>query len=125
MPYKDPEVRKAKQREYQAKHYLKNKEYYKKKAREHQKNISLELQALKAQTPCADCGIQYPSYVMDFDHLGEVEKLFHPSRGGRYGRNKAMAEVAKCEIVCSNCHRIRTHNRSSVGEPVVPVSLIS
>lgn len=26
--------------------------------------------------PCGDCGVQYPSYVMDFHHRDPAEKLF-------------------------------------------------
>jgi hypothetical protein len=49
---------------------------------------------------------------MDFDHLtpdskqGEVMRLI-----GRAGMPRILSEVAKCEIVCANCHRMRTYNR--------------
>ena len=60
--------------------------------------------------PCTDCGIMYPPYVMEFDHLGD--KLYNISDIVRNGcKKKYLAEIAKCELVCSNCHRIRTHNR--------------
>lgn len=67
--------------------------------------------AVKAK-PCADCGIQYPPYVMDFDHLSDKEGLvsrmvWHAST------EKLLAEIAKCDVVCSNCHRVRTHERRS------------
>lgn len=58
--------------------------------------------------PCMDCGIKYPSYVMDFDH--REDKLFDVSRGvNDYGMKKLLAEIAKCDVVCANCHRFRTH----------------
>lgn len=64
--------------------------------------------------PCTDCGISYPSYVMDFDHLPQYEKLFAIGRTITYHKSfKALKEeLAKCELVCANCHRIRTHNRA-------------
>jgi hypothetical protein len=65
--------------------------------------------------PCADCGQTYPPYVMDFDHCRGV-KLFNISQigvGRMKGRAIIEAELAKCDVVCSNCHRIRTHSRLS------------
>lgn len=60
--------------------------------------------------PCLDCGNRFPSCAMDFDHI--AEKSF--SIMSHY-RDKTIdelaAEVAKCEIVCACCHRIRTHAR--------------
>ncbi len=60
--------------------------------------------------PCADCGKSYPRCVMDFDHRDPSQKRFtigrHPA-----GASLAalMEEIAKCDVVCSNCHRVRTH----------------
>jgi hypothetical protein len=61
---------------------------------------------------CADCGVSYPPYVLDFDHL--KDKSFGISRALQLGLelDKIKQEVKKCEIVCANCHRIRTYNRS-------------
>lgn len=60
--------------------------------------------------PCADCGESYPSYVMDFDHVRGV-KTFNIAWGVRNATTAALlAEIAKCDVVCSNCHRIRTHS---------------
>lgn len=59
--------------------------------------------------PCADCGIKYPSYVMDFDHLDPALKIKNVSLLKAHSLEKLYAEIAKCEVVCSNCHRIRTH----------------
>jgi hypothetical protein len=61
--------------------------------------------------PCADCKIKYPPYVMQFDHI-KGRKSF--TIGSAY-MNKTMAqikyEIAKCEVVCANCHAERTHIR--------------
>ena len=57
--------------------------------------------------PCADCGVQYPYYVMQFDHLGD--KVLNVS----YAKSlrQAKAEISKCEVRCANCHSIKTHER--------------
>lgn len=59
--------------------------------------------------PCADCGIQYPHYVMDLDHLGD--KFRSVSRMRSYQLDRVLAEIGKCEVVCANCHRERTQRR--------------
>lgn len=64
--------------------------------------------------PCTDCMIEWPTYVMDFDHVPERgEKLFNISEGIRLGKTIALIEIelAKCDLVCCNCHRIRTFGR--------------
>jgi hypothetical protein len=63
--------------------------------------------------PCADCGIQYPYYVMDLDHRPGSGKLANMTRLVNRGRSKEVleAEIAKCDVVCANCHRMRTYQR--------------
>lgn len=62
--------------------------------------------------PCADCGETFPLVAMDFDHIAG-EKIKNVSRLVRdgCGVDKLLAEIAKCEVVCSNCHRVRTFER--------------
>lgn len=70
--------------------------------------------------PCADCNGSFPFYVMDFDHREGEVKLFDVSNGAlRFGRAKVLAEIAKCDVICANCHRIRTANRGGLDELVV------
>lgn len=71
--------------------------------------------------PCKDCGKTYPSYVMDLDHCrGQKEFTISHWKMGSLDIEQLKAEIAKCDAVCSNCHRIRTHNRVPVTgfEPV-------
>lgn len=75
------------------------------------------VQSLKSQ-PCMDCGRSYPYYVMDFDH--QYDKSFQIANAVslNYPIAKIVAEIEKCEVVCSNCHRIRTHShldQSGIG----------
>jgi hypothetical protein len=65
--------------------------------------------------PCQDCGIRYPYYVMDFDHV-RGEKLFNVSEAAsKKTITKVAEEIAKCDLVCANCHRLRTHMRSRMA----------
>ena len=70
---------------------------------------------LKSQ-PCTDCKVSYHPVVMDFDHLSE-DKSGNVSRMvlSGYTLDTIKREIAKCELVCSNCHRMRTMLRR--GKP--------
>ena len=55
---------------------------------------------------CVDCGNSNP-LVLEFDHVrGQKRKAV--SMMMSYSRKTLEAEMAKCEIRCANCHRIRT-----------------
>lgn len=67
--------------------------------------------------PCTDCGLTYPPYVMDWDHLPEFEKVkpIGVMVNNRTTKEKILSEIAKCELVCANCHRERTAARGQWG----------
>ncbi len=75
------------------------------------------VEELKRQ-PCTDCKNNFPSYVMDYDHrdstakLSHVAKLVHDNRSIEF----VLREIQKCDLVCANCHRIRTYNRLQNSE---------
>jgi hypothetical protein len=73
--------------------------------------LSKYIQELKSKTPCMDCKINYPYYVMDFDHVRGRKHKNVMELIPTLSKKKIDEEIAKCEIVCSNCHRIRTHQR--------------
>lgn len=59
-----------------------------------------------------DCGNEYPYYVMDFDHVRGTKKFGINGTSDSHGIKAILEEVEKCDIVCSNCHRIRTARRA-------------
>lgn len=67
-----------------------------------------QILAMAKSVPCADCGRQYPPYVMDFDH-GDADKVALPSTVVRtWPAERLRTEIRKCDVVCANCHRERT-----------------
>lgn len=86
---------------------------------QHQKNYikkNREFLVSLKNKPCADCKVQYPPYVMDFDHAeGSYKEYVVAWMPARFGRKKILAEISKCDLVCSNCHRIRTHERKKAS----------
>ena len=97
------------QKAYLKAHYDKNKTYYKVKSNKRKKKSRSDLNKLKS-SPCKDCGQTYPPYVMDFDHVHGT-KTNNVSSISRNSTRLLKEEIEKCELVCANCHRIRTYNR--------------
>jgi hypothetical protein len=74
------------------------------------------LLTLKAGRPCTDCGRIFPPEVMQWDHVPGAPKLGNISTDLRgRSREQILAEIAKCELVCANCHAIRTFERAGWG----------
>jgi len=85
--------------------------------REYQKRHSLQYKPMMSgiitglkNRPCADCGVAYHPKVMDFDHKPGYVKIVGVSRMvlKKYSLETVLEEISKCDIVCSNCHRMRT-----------------
>lgn len=93
------------------KHYLNNKAFYKAKAKQYDKDLTTWIRSFK-DVPCKDCKQKFKPWQMDFDHV-RGKKLFELSdaRLTCWSRPKLLKEMAKCEVVCSNCHRDRTYQR--------------
>lgn len=68
---------------------------------------------IKLAHGCVDCGYNAHAVALDFDHLPGTKKTANVSGLVKVGSyiEVIMDEIAKCEIVCSNCHRVRTHTR--------------
>ncbi|MDP8977541.1 MAG: hypothetical protein M3N17_02995 [Actinomycetota bacterium] len=60
-------------------------------------------------SPCADCGRVYRPYVMDFDRVRGVKLANVSEMLGSETTRRLLAEIAKCEVVCANCHRERSY----------------
>jgi len=65
--------------------------------------------------PCADCKGTFDPICMDFDHLPGHVKTRNVSV--LKDLDLIKAEVLKCEVVCANCHRLRTKSRHQFGRP--------
>ena len=64
---------------------------------------------LKLERGCTDCGYNAHPDALEFDHLPQYKKSFTiGSALANKGIDNLLAEVAKCEVVCSNCHRVRS-----------------
>ena len=69
---------------------------------------------LKTGRKCLDCQVLYPHYMLEFDHRPGEIKLGNIQSIAREGNiPKLLDEIAKCDLVCSNCHRHRTYMRTA------------
>jgi len=112
MPYADPIKQKEYMQRYAKERYHADLENQKRRSRESKERRRKEIQELK-KVPCADCNQTYPTYVMTFDHVRGKKSFTIGDRAGSYSTERMLEEIAKCDVVCSNCHAIRTHERQS------------
>jgi hypothetical protein len=72
--------------------------------------LKKKLANIKEASGCSDCGITN-HIMLDFDHLRDkkynVSRMIHDG----FSWKAIQKEIEKCEVVCANCHRVRTHNR--------------
>lgn len=98
--------------EYQRQWYAKNADEQRAKARvrvnqRRAENRSWVLAYLKGKS-CTDCGIT-DIRVLEFDHVrGEKWMAIADAVARGYNLDRIRAEVDKCELVCCNCHHLRT-----------------
>jgi hypothetical protein len=92
MPYADPEQRR---------------EFFKQRYAQ----VSGWIRAYKVEHGCADCGYREHHAALEFDHIeGRVLGTVSSLAGSSFAR--VLKEIARCEVVCRNCHGIRTHERA-------------
>lgn len=104
-------------RVYIREHYEKNRKYYIEKAMARNKATRTKefeyLLAFLTEHPCIDCG-QSDIRVLEFDHRDRKDKddavSQLMSRGIPFAR--IVKEIAKCDVRCANCHRIKTINET-------------
>ena len=97
-------------KKYHRNHYLTNQVKYKVESSIRRKELRELVSVLKSK-PCTDCGRSFPPYVMDFDHIDSNKKM-NVSQLINWGSlQRILEEISKCELVCSNCHRVRTFSR--------------
>lgn len=99
--------------EYQKAYHKRHPEIVERSGAKRRAEIREKILAAKDK-PCMDCGIKYPWYVMDFDHVRGKKKFnLCMAAQHRWALKTVDEEIAKCDVVCANCHRKRTFGRSS------------
>ena len=99
---------------YKEEHYQANKQRYVDQARQRKQALARQRTAFLlgyfTAHPCTDCGEEDP-VVLEFDHLRDKLKNISAMANSSQPWEKILSEIAKCEVVCANCHRRRTARR--------------
>lgn len=90
---------------------VKRRKYFRDWATAKRTKIINDLNKLKLELGCKDCGYKENHAALQFDHLPQFKKVSEVSSLAVSGTKALEEELAKCEVVCANCHCIRTANR--------------
>lgn len=107
MPYKDPEVKKARQKAYSKTYYEKNRQLVIISNNKRKRSVSQRWLAFKARQKCYHCGAKHPA-IIDFHHVirDKTKRSVNDLVNSKHNYRAAMEEIKKCIPLCSNCHRI-------------------
>ncbi len=105
MPYADPEIRKAKSREYNKRWYEKNHKQHKASVEKNRTRYKQQWLEFKASLSCSHCGFSHPAAI-DFHHVDRTDKRSVNKLAGNNAYKAAYEEIKKCIPLCANCHRI-------------------
>jgi hypothetical protein len=119
MPFKDPEKRRIKQAEYSKKYYEANKKAVIKKINAKKKVNRAWFTAYKATLSCIICGENHPA-ALDFHHKKpqKTDKKVNDLVSDGHTKIRIQAEIDKCEVLCSNCHRKHHHDEREARKKV-------
>lgn len=95
-------------------HYQRNKQQYIDAANARIERNREYVRQIKMNAQCADCELA-DWRVLEFDHLPNSGKVKQISQIGNWPIARIDEEITKCEIVCANCHRIRTFERAGIA----------
>lgn len=113
--YKREKVRlqhcRACQKEYSARWYAQNKQRHLKNVRKYQKEylalVHGKIREIFRTHPCK-CGQSHPA-ALDFHHVrGVKSRAVSTMISANEPWSRIHAEIQKCDVICSNCHRIHT-----------------
>lgn len=71
------------------------------------------LAQIKLERGCADCGYNEYAVALHFDHRDSSNKVRDVTRLRNGNMEKLLAEIEKCDVVCANCHAVRTARRGN------------
>lgn len=112
------EKKKTRHREYLRVRYQQDTNYreqHKALVRQRQNDLRKWFRDYKATLACP-CGEKHPG-CLDFHHTAGKELNLAKAVSKGWGKKRILAEIAKCSVLCSNCHRKLHWQDDSEVEP--------
>lgn len=117
MPFKDLEKRREYQRDYMRAWYKNNSKTQIQRNQKRRQTIRTWFAELKASLRCARCAENHPA-CLEFHHDDPSRKEITINSAiwqKDWGKERILAEAAKCTVLCANCHRKHHWDQSSGG----------
>jgi hypothetical protein len=97
--------------QYHADWYVTNKEKQKARIKDNKRKKTEWLESYKKTLKCAECS-ENRWFVLEFHHTDPSQKEFPIAHMNAKGASikRTLKEIAKCEVLCANCHRARHYN---------------
>ena len=110
MPFKDASKRKSYQKRYHEGWYAENGDHRKQQVKNRRRKLKQRFADYKQTLECHKCGLSGKDnqWALEHHHLDPNEKvtsIAHLVTSG-YSWDTVMEEVAKCIVICANCHRM-------------------
>lgn len=114
MPYKDPEKRRENSKHNHKLYCQRHPERIRQIRERWIAKKTAWFDELKLSLRCVNCGVSDP-YVLQFHHVDPSTKKFEISlfvKGGGKTYDQVSDELAKCEVLCANCHQLHHSHKS-------------
>lgn len=82
-----------------------------KSTQNYQKARREKLDQIKLDAGCTRCGYKEHPAALHFDHRDHTTKAFNISQDPKRSWESIEKEIAKCDVLCANCHSVRTHEQ--------------
>ena len=101
------------------------KEFYKTSIKQQYAKNSQIIRETKLKQGCQCCGYKTHACALDFDHLNPTTKVRGIAQLCTANTSKLLQEIKKCQVLCANCHRIKTHDPEAFKQLMEKASLSS
>lgn len=105
-------------------HYHKYGSNYRERAVERSRKIKNDLRTHMLtylnDKACVRCGVN-DIRVLEFDHIDPKTKAFSIARAiaSTFSWERILAEISKCQILCANCHKIKTATENNWYKTII------
>ena len=99
-------------------YYLQNKEKETKRIKKRDEDLRKWLFEYKSNQSCKKCGFNKHAAALDFHHRDPLQKDITISKmiSDSYSKENILKEIQKCDILCSNCHRIFHYKENYISD---------